>query len=190
MIPPLKRILDLSIVIPVGLLLAVPMLIIAVLIKITSHGPILYWSERVGRCNELFLMPKFRTMKINTPALATHLLDNPNIYLTSIGGVLRKYSMDEIPQLWSILIGNMSLVGPRPALFNQEDLISLRTSLGVEKLVPGLTGLAQINGRDDLLIHHKVQYDFEYLVRQSLGLDLKILCITVLKIFSKEGVWH
>ena len=190
MMPSLKRILDLSIVIPAGLLLAVPMVIIAILIKITSTGPILYWSKRVGRCNELFLMPKFRSMKINTPTLATHLLENPNLYLTSIGGVLRKYSIDELPQLWSIFIGNMSLVGPRPALFNQEDLIALRTSLGVDKLVPGLTGWAQVNGRDDLLIHHKVQLDFEYLASQSVSLDLKILRITVFKMFRKEGVWH
>ena len=163
---------------------------VALLVKLTSKGPALYWSERVGRRNTIFKMPKFRTMKIGTPAVATHLLSNSDQYLTPVGSFLRKSSLDELPQLWSILIGDISFVGPRPALFNQDDLIALRTQYGVDKLTPGLTGWAQVNGRDELSIPVKVQYDVEYLQKQSFWFDMKILCLTFLKVIRRAGVSH
>jgi len=171
-------------------ILAVPVLLVAILVRCTSPGPILYWSDRVGRHNRIFRMPKFRSMRVDTPSVATHLLDNPDRWLTPVGSFLRKSSLDELPQLWSILSGDMSLVGPRPALFNQDDLIALRTELGVHNLVPGLTGWAQINGRDELPIPEKVRLDAEYLRRQSLLFDMKILWLTVLKVVRKDGVSH
>ena len=165
-------------------------ILITLLVKLTSKGPALYWSNRVGRCNNIFNMPKFRTMQVGTPAVATHLLSDSGQYLTPVGSFLRKSSLDELPQLWSILIGDMSFVGPRPALFNQDDLIALRTQYGVDKLVPGLTGWAQVNGRDDLSIPVKVQYEVEYLRNQSFWFDLKILGLTFLKVVRRAGVSH
>ena len=174
-----------------ALVLFLPLiLMIAVLVRITSKGPALYWSSRVGRHNKLFMMPKFRTMRVDTPAVATHLLANPKDWLTPIGPFLRKSSLDELPQLLSILKGDMSFVGPRPALFNQEDLIALRTELGVHELLPGLTGWAQINGRDELPIPEKVKLDFEYLQRRSFWLDLRIVWMTALKVIARDGVSH
>jgi len=172
------------------LLLLVPAMGIALLVKLTSPGPILYWSRRVGRNNAIFQMPKFRTMRVGTPAVATHLLTCPDKYLTPIGGFLRKNSLDELPQIWCILCGDMSLVGPRPALFNQDDLITLRTQEGVHVLVPGLTGWAQINGRDELPISAKVAFDAEYLRQQSFAFDLLILWRTVIKVLRRDGVSH
>ncbi|MCC6068778.1 sugar transferase [Ferrovum sp. PN-J185] len=165
-------------------------LIIILLVKVTSKGPIIHWSKRIGKNNQLFLMPKFRTMRIDTPQLATHLLSNPTEWLTPIGGFLRKTSLDELPQLWSIIKGDMSFVGPRPALFNQYDLIELRTLEGVDQLLPGLTGLAQIKGRDDIPIVEKVKWDKEYLNSQSFWFDLKILIKTFFKVLQQEGVKH
>jgi O-antigen biosynthesis protein WbqP len=159
-------------------------------VRCTSTGPALYWSDRVGRNNRIFKMPKFRSMRVDAPVVATHLLDNPSAYLTPIGSFLRKSSLDELPQLWSILRGHMSFVGPRPALFNQDDLIALRTSAGVHALLPGLTGWAQVNGRDELEIPLKVQLDAEYLQRRSLGLDLWILWLTFLRVLRRDGVAH
>jgi len=186
----LKPIFDLVLAIFIGLLLVVPLLIVALLVKLTSKGPALYWSDRVGIDNAIFKMPKFRSMKIDTPAVATHLLADPKSVLTPIGNFLRKSSLDELPQLWTILIGDMSFVGPRPALFNQEDLIVLRTEKGVHKLKPGLTGWAQINGRDELPIPKKVALDVEYLQKRSFLFDLKILWMTFLKVIHREGVSH
>ena len=168
----------------------VPSIAIAIAIKLTSQGHVLYWSDRVGKNNVIFKMPKFRTMKIDTPELATHLLKDSNSALTPVGSFLRKYSLDEIPQLWSILKGDMSFVGPRPALFNQNDLINLRSTYGVEKILPGLTGWAQVSGRDDLPIVDKVKKDVEYLKRHSFLFDLKILWLTILKVIRKDGVSH
>ena len=168
----------------------IPMLVIALLVKLTSRGPVLYWSDRVGKKNTIFKMPKFRTMKIDTPAVATHLLSNPDHYLTPIGNFLRKSSLDELPQLISILNGDMSFVGPRPALFNQNDLIGLRTKKGVQVLTPGLTGWAQINGRDELPIPVKVEFDEYYLTHRSFLFDLKIILLTALKVVRREGVTH
>jgi len=185
-----KRIVDVVFVLVAAAILAVPVLLVAILVRCTSPGPILYWSDRVGRHNRIFRMPKFRSMRVDTPSVATHLLDNPDRWLTPVGSFLRKSSLDELPQLWSILSGDMSLVGPRPALFNQDDLIALRTELGVHNLVPGLTGWAQINGRDELPIPEKVRLDAEYLRRQSLLFDMKILWLTVLKVVRKDGVSH
>ncbi len=165
-------------------------ILIALLVKFTSKGPIFYWSDRVGIKNIAFKMPKFRTMQVGTPAVATHLLSDSRQYLTPIGSFLRKSSLDELPQLWSILVGDMSFVGPRPALFNQADLIALRTQHGVDKLMPGLTGWAQVNGRDDLSIPDKVQHDVEYLHRQSFWFDMKILGLTFLKVVRRDGVSH
>jgi len=162
----------------------------ALLVKLSSNGPVLYWSDRVGRNNILFKMPKFRSMRVDTPAVATHLLTNPDRYLTPIGKFLRKTSIDELPQLWSILVGDMSFVGPRPALFNQDDLIALRTKKRVEQLVPGLTGWAQVNGRDELPILAKVALDVEYLERRSLAFDLRILWLTFVKVIMRDGVSH
>jgi O-antigen biosynthesis protein WbqP len=186
----MKRQTDFFILIFALLFLFIPVLIIIASICTTSTGPILYWSDRIGRHNRIFSMPKFRTMRIDTPAVATHLLSNPEQWLTPIGSFLRKTSLDELPQLWSILKGDMSFVGPRPALFNQDDLIALRTAHGVHALVPGLTGWAQVNGRDELPIEQKVQFDVEYLVRQSFGFDLYILWLTALKVITKDGVSH
>ena len=170
--------------------LAVPMGAIACLVKLTSKGPALYWSVRVGKDNSHFDMPKFRTMRIDTPTVATHLLDDPSVYLTPIGSFLRRTSLDELPQLWSILKGDMSFVGPRPALFNQDDLIALRTQEGVESLMPGLTGWAQINGRDELPIPDKVALDVEYLKHRSTLLDAKIVLRTVGKVLTRNDVSH
>jgi len=166
------------------------MFVMAIFIRITSKGPALYWSDRVGRKNKIFKMPKFRSMRIDTPAVATHLLSDPDEFLSPIGGFLRRTSLDELPQLWSILKGDMSFVGPRPALFNQDDLIALRTEYGVDKLVPGLTGWAQVNGRDELPIPEKVALDVEYMQRQSLWFDTKILWMTFLKVIKRDGVSH
>ena len=163
---------------------------VAVLVRLTSPGPVLYWSERVGRNNSIFRMPKFRTMKIDTPEVATHLLGDPDQWLTPFGSFLRKTSLDELPQLWSIMNGDMSFVGPRPALFNQDDLISLRTNVGVHKLVPGLTGWAQVNGRDELSILEKVKLEAEYLKMRSIRFDLWILWLTLLKVLRRDGVSH
>jgi len=162
----------------------------ALLVKLTSRGPTLYWSDRVGRNNQIFRMPKFRSMQMGTPAVATHLLSNPNIYLTPIGSFLRKSSLDELPQLWNILKGDMSFVGPRPALFNQQDLIELRTKAGVHTLMPGLTGWAQINGRDELPIPQKVALDVEYLHRRSLSFDMYIIIMTAMKVVRRDGILH
>lgn len=186
----LKRALDLLLAVPVSLVLLLPILIVALTVRLTSSGPALYWSDRVGRHNRIFKMPKFRSMRIDTPAVATHLLANPDQWLTPIGSFLRKSSLDELPQLWSILKGDMSFVGPRPALFNQDDLIALRTEAGVHELVPGLTGWAQVNGRDELPIPEKVKLDAEYVQRQSFWFDLKILWMTAQKVLSKDGVSH
>lgn len=186
----MKRLFDFVMSLVAIMIFGLPIVLIVLAIKLTSPGPVLYWSDRVGLHNCIFKMPKFRSMYIGTPVVATHLLQNPQQSLTPIGSFLRKSSLDELPQLWSILKGDMSFVGPRPALFNQEDLIALRTKKGVHKLVPGLTGWAQINGRDELPIPQKVQLDFEYLERRSLLFDLKILWITVLKVFARDGVAH
>lgn len=186
----MKRVFDLVVSLVAGLVLILPILILALLVKLTSRGPVLYWSDRVGRRNIIFRMPKFRTMRVGTPAVATHLLSNPAVYLTPIGGFLRKSSLDELPQLWSIVAGDMSLVGPRPALFNQDDLIALRTASGVHELVPGLTGWAQVNGRDELPIPDKVALDAEYLERRSFPFDLYILWLTFIKVVRRDGVSH
>ena len=186
----MKRLFDLVLAVLIAVILAVPVLLVAMAVKLTSHGPALYWSDRVGRHNRIFRMPKFRTMKIGTPAVATHLLKDPKVYLTSIGSFLRKSSLDELPQLWSILVGDMSFVGPRPALFNQDDLVALRTERGVHELVPGFTGWAQVNGRDELPIPEKVELDVEYLRRRSLLFDLWILWLTVVKVLRRDGVSH
>ncbi len=186
----MKRLVDLLLVAMAGCLLLVPLLLVAAAIKLTSRGPILYWSDRVGKGNRIFRMPKFRSMRTDTPTVATHLLDSPDRYLTPIGGFLRRSSLDELPQLWSVMHGDMSLVGPRPALFNQDDLIELRTRCGVHRLVPGLTGWAQVNGRDELSIPDKVMLDVEYLQRQSLWFDLRILWLTFVKVLRRDGVSH
>lgn len=186
----MKRIFDLLLLLIIFFIFSWLVLAIALSIKMTSDGPIFFWSSRVGRNNILFKMPKFRTMYLNTPALATHLLKNPSQYLTPIGPFLRKTSMDEIPQLWNILMGDMSFVGPRPALFNQYDLIQLRTVSRIHKLTPGLTGWAQVNGRDDLSIKEKVAFDKEYMKKKSFVCDLKILYLTIIKIIQRDGVQH
>ena len=186
----MKRIFDLSVSFCGLLVLLIPLLIIASGIKLTSRGTVLYWSNRVGKDNRIFKMPKFRTMRTDTPSVATHLLDNPDKYVTRIGRILRKSSLDELPQLISIVKGDMSLVGPRPALFNQDDLIELRTRKGIHRLTPGLTGWAQINGRDELPIPVKVEFDNYYLLHQSLSLDMKIILRTALKVIFQKGVTH
>jgi O-antigen biosynthesis protein WbqP len=186
----MKRYFDLFLVFVLIFIFLIPILFISILIQCTSGGPILYWSDRVGKNNILFKMPKFRTMYKTTPAIATHLLKNPSRFLIPIGAFLRKTSLDEIPQLWSILLGDMSFVGPRPALFNQYDLIKLRTSRGIHFLIPGLTGWAQVNGRDDLSIAKKVIFDTEYLKKKSFIFDLKILYLTFIKIIRREGIQH
>jgi O-antigen biosynthesis protein WbqP len=186
----MKRLFDVCLALFALLFLVLPFLLVAVVVRLTSTGPILYWSDRVGRYNKIFKMPKFRTMRIDTPAVATHLLSDPEQFLTPVGSFLRKSSLDELPQLWSIIKGDMSFVGPRPALFNQDDLIALRTQYGVEKLLPGLTGWAQISGRDELLIPDKVKLDVDYLHRQSFWLDLRIIFLTFLKVVRRDGVTH
>jgi O-antigen biosynthesis protein WbqP len=186
----MKRFFDIYCSLFALLFLSFPMILIASLVKITSIGPVFYWSDRVGRNNRIFKMPKFRTMRTDTPVIATHLLNNPDQWLTPIGKFLRKSSLDELPQLISILQGTMSFVGPRPALFNQKDLIELRTKKGVHILLPGLTGWAQINGRDELPIPIKVELDEYYLNNKSIALDLWIIFFTIVKVIKREGVIH
>jgi O-antigen biosynthesis protein WbqP len=186
----LKRLFDLLLAMFAVQVLSVPLLLVALFVRLTSAGPILYWSDRVGRHNKQFKMPKFRSMHVGTPPVATHLLSDPDASLTSIGSFLRKNSLDELPQLWSILVGDMSFVGPRPALFNQHELIALRTEQGLNELLPGLTGWAQVNGRDELTISDKVQFDAEYLKLQSLTFDCHILLLTLVKVLRRDGVSH
>jgi O-antigen biosynthesis protein WbqP len=185
-----KRSVDLVLCVFVGLILLALIVILAIAVRLTSKGPTLYWSERVGRNNMIFKMPKFRSMRVGTPEVATHLLTNPEAYLTPIGSFLRKSSLDELPQLWSILVGDMSFVGPRAALFNQYTLIELRTKKNVHTLVPGLTGWAQVNGRDELTIPQKVELDTEYLRRQNLWFDIQILGLTFFRVVRCSGVTH
>lgn len=186
----MKRLFDLAVALVAAVFLALPIVFVVLAVRLTSLGPALHWSNRVGRHNRIFKMPKFRSMRIDTPAVATHLLQNPEQWLTPIGSFLRKSSLDELPQLWSILRGDMSFVGPRPALFNQDDLIALRTKKGVHELAPGITGWAQVNGRDELPIPQKVQLDADYQERQSLLFDIKILWMTALKVLARDGVSH
>jgi O-antigen biosynthesis protein WbqP len=186
----MKRLFDLVLALFALLILLIPIGLVVVVVKLTSRGPVVYWSDRVGRHNKIFKMPKFRTMRVDTPAVATHLLSDPKQFLTPVGSFLRKSSLDELPQLWSIFKGDMSFVGPRPALFNQDDLVALRTQYGVDKVLPGLTGWAQINGRDELPIPDKVKLDVDYVDRQSFWLDLKIICLTFLKVVRRDGVTH
>ena len=186
----MKRLFDLILALIAASLLLVPIVVVAVLAKLTSKGPALYWSDRVGMYNTIFKMPKFRSMKVDTPAVASHLMNDPDAYITPFGGFLRHTSLDELPQLWCILKGEMSFVGPRPALFNQDDLIVLRTEKGVDQLVPGLTGWAQVKGRDELPIPEKVALDLEYMERQSLWFDIYILWLTVLKVLRRDGITH
>ena len=186
----LKRCFDVMLVVVALIILALPLAVVALLVRFTSPGPVLYWSDRVGRNNTIFKMPKFRSMRVGTPTVATHLLDYPDRYLTPIGTLLRTTSLDELPQLWSILKGDMSFVGPRPALFNQDDLIALRTEQGVHRLVPGVTGWAQINGRDELPIPEKIKLDVEYLRRQSFWFDVRILWLTLIRVSRRDGVSH
>jgi len=185
-----KRLFDLVLALVAAVILFVPIVLVAITVRLTSKGPALYWSDRVGKDNKIFKMPKFRSMKMDTPAVATHLLQDPESVLTSIGDFLRKSSLDELPQLWCILKGDRSFVGPRPALFNQDDLIALRTEKGVHKLIPGLTGWAQVNGRDDLPVPDKVVLDVEYMNRQSLVFDCFILWLTLVRVIRREGVSH
>ena len=185
-----KRLFDLVVAICASVLLLVPIAIVALAVRLTSAGPILYWSDRVGKNNNIFRMPKFRSMSVGTPAVATHLLADPKAHLTPIGSFLRKSSLDELPQIWSILKGDMSLVGPRPALFNQDDLIELRTREGIHTLAPGLTGWAQVNGRDELPIPEKVLLDKEYMERRSLSFDIRILWMTFVKVVRRDGITH
>jgi O-antigen biosynthesis protein WbqP len=186
----MKRLFDLCLALIAALTLALPFAIVWLMVRVTSKGPALYWSDRVGRHNVIFKMPKFRSMRVDTPAVATHLLNNPQQFLTPIGSFLRKSSLDELPQLLSIIKGDMSFVGPRPALFNQDDLIALRTQYGVDALVPGLTGWAQINGRDELPIPDKVSLDLVYMQRQSLWFDVKIIVLTFVKVLRRDGIQH
>jgi len=186
----MKRLFDLALALISGIFLLIPILIIAMAVRLTSKGSAFYWSDRIGKDNRIFKMPKFRTMRLGTPAIATHLLSNPDAYLTPIGSFLRKTSLDELPQLWSIAKGDMSFVGPRPALFNQDDLKALRTHCGVHALVPGLTGWAQINGRDELPLSQKVALDLEYLRRRSFILDVKILLLTFVKVVRRDNIVH
>lgn len=186
----IKRMVDFVLSSVLLLLLALPMAIIALFVRLTSKGPAIYWSSRVGFENKLFQMPKYRTMRLDTPAVATHLLKDPHSYLTWFGVFLRKYSLDELPQLWCVLRGEMSFVGPRPALFNQDDLVAVRSDREVHKIRPGITGWAQVNGRDDLPIPEKVKFDEYYLHNKSLFFDFKIICITFLRVLRSEGVRH
>ena len=186
----MKRIIDILLSVGILIILLLPILLIALLVRFTSNGKTLYWSDRVGKNGVLFRMPKFRSMQVDTPTVATHLMTNPNVFLSPIGVFLRRLSLDELPQLFSVLKGDMSFVGPRPALFNQDDLIALRTEKGVDKLLPGITGWAQVNGRDELSIPDKVALDVEYLNRQSFWFDIKILWMTFLKVIKRDGVSH
>ena len=186
----MKRFFDFTVALLLLLLFSLPILVIALIVKLTSRGPVLYWSDRVGIDNTIFKMPKFRTMRTDTPPVATHLLANPASYLTPVGPVLRRFSLDELPQLWNIFKGDMSFIGPRPALFNQDDLVRLRTEKGIHKLIPGITGWAQVNGRDDISILQKVKYEEYYLKNKSLLLDIKILYMTATKVIKAEGVKH
>lgn len=186
----LKRLFDILLALVVLAFAIIPMLLTALAVKLTSRGPVLYWSDRVGAGNRIFSMPKFRSMRVGTPAVATHLLADPAKALTPIGSFIRKTSLDELPQLWCVFTGDMSFVGPRPALFNQHDLITLRTECGVSALRPGITGWAQVNGRDELTVPEKVRYDAEYLQRRSLPFDVRILALTALKVFASEGIRH
>lgn len=186
----MKRLFDLLLGVSAALVLLLPVALVALAVRLTSRGPALYWSDRIGKGNVIFRMPKFRSMRVGTPAVATHLLQDPNAHLTPIGSFLRKSSLDELPQLWSILKGDMSFVGPRPALFNQDDLITLRTQHGVHVLLPGLTGWAQVNGRDELPIPEKVKLDVEYLQRRSFLFDVGILWLTFVKVVRRDGVTH
>ena len=186
----MKRLFDILLALIALSVLLIPSLIIAIAVKLTSKGPVLYWSDRVGIHNSIFKMPKFRSMKIDTPTVATHLLKDPKSMLTPIGNFLRKSSLDELPQLWCILKGDMSFVGPRPALFNQDDLVQLRTESGVDKLPPGLTGWAQVNGRDELPIPQKVALDVEYLSKKGFWFDIYIIWLTFLKVIKRDGVSH
>lgn len=186
----MKRAFDLMLVLLASVILFIPVVLVALLVRLTSPGPALYWSDRIGKNNTIFKMPKFRSMRVGTPAVATHLLADAHSHLTPVGNFLRKSSLDELPQLWSIICGDMSFVGPRPALFNQDDLIALRTQYGVEKLLPGLTGWAQVNGRDELPIPEKVKLDVEYLQQQSLSFDIKIIVLTFLKVVRRDGITH
>jgi len=186
----MKRGFDLVVATVLSVLLLIPIVLVSLVVRATTKGPALYLSHRVGHVNVIFKMPKFRTMRLDTPAVATHLMSDPDDYLSSIGGFLRRTSLDEMPQLWSILKGDMSFVGPRPALFNQDDLITLRTEKGVDQLIPGMTGWAQVNGRDELTIREKVALDVEYLERQSFWFDMKILWLTFLKVLGQDGITH
>ena len=186
----MKRLFDLWLALCAAVILALPVAVVAMAVRLTSPGPVLYWSNRVGRHNKIFCMPKFRSMRVGTPAVATHMLVDAKSHLTPIGNFLRKSSLDELPQLWSILVGDMSFVGPRPALFNQDDLIAMRTEYGVHEMVPGLTGWAQINGRDELPIPIKVKLDAEYLQRRSLWFDIRILWLTFIKVIRRDGITH
>lgn len=186
----MKRAVDLFLALVAAVILIIPIGVVALCVRLTSPGPALYWSNRVGRRNKTFRMPKFRSMRIDTPTVATHLLDDPSRYLTPVGGFLRKSSLDELPQLWCILKGEMSFVGPRPALYNQDDLIALRTAEGVDALLPGLTGWAQVNGRDELPIPEKVKFDVDYLNRRSFFMDMRILAMTVGKVLGSKGITH
>ncbi len=186
----MKRLFDLVLAIILVILFALPLFVVALAVRLTSSGPALYWSDRVGRDNQIFKMPKFRSMRTNTPAVATHLLVNPQSFLTPIGSFLRRSSLDELPQIWSVLVGDMSFVGPRPALYNQDDLIALRTQQRVHTMVPGLTGWAQVNGRDELPIPIKVDLDVEYMLKQSFFFDIYILYLTIIKVLGRDGVTH
>jgi O-antigen biosynthesis protein WbqP len=186
----LKRVFDLALAFLAGSVFWLPIVLIALAVRLSSPGPAFYWSDRIGKDNRLFKMPKFRSMRVDTPAVATHLLANPGVYLTPIGAFLRKTSLDELPQLWSIVSGDMSFVGPRPALYNQQDLIALRTQFDIQQLVPGLTGWAQVNGRDELRIDEKVAFDVEYMQRRSLWFDCYIIWKTAIKVMQRDGVSH
>ncbi len=186
----MNRLFDLIIAVFLLIILLIPMIVISILIKISSRGPVLYWSERVGKNNSIFRMPKFRSMRIDTPPVATHLLADPDLYITSLGKWLRKTSLDELPQIFSVLKGDMRFVGPRPALFNQDDLVGLRTAKGIHSLVPGITGWAQINGRDELPVPVKVDYDLHYLNNRSFLFDIKILILTFYNVITSKGITH
>ena len=186
----IKRVVDVSTALAGLAILSIPALVIVLAIRLTSKGPALHWSDRVGRLNRVFRMPKFRTMRVDAPAVATHLLQEPARYITPVGAFLRKTSLDELPQLWSILVGDMTIVGPRPALFNQDDLVTLRTAAGVHVLVPGLTGWAQVQGRDDLPIPAKVEFDKYYLEHRSAALDFRVIALTLIKVVKRDGVHH
>jgi O-antigen biosynthesis protein WbqP len=186
----MKRMLDVVVTLVALVVFAIPMIFVALAVRLSSRGPVLYWSDRVGRNNVVFAMPKFRTMGVDTPVLPTHLLQDPAPFLTPIGSFLRKSSLDELPQLWCVLIGDMSLVGPRPALHNQQDLLDARTAAGVHVLLPGLTGWAQVNGRDEVPMEVKVGYDVEYLTKRSFWLDVKILFLTFWKVVMVKDVAH